>query len=84
VSSNISAEIIVKDLLDRHPRLVQLFMDMELMCVGCPAEAFHTLADVSREYHLDLKQLLQRIYKVIGNDAASQGGSPPKRWAEQP
>ncbi len=67
------AEITVKDLLDRYPRLMQTFMNMELLCVGCPAEGFHTLADVAQENHLDLNQLLQRIYKAIGNDRMSSG-----------
>ena len=68
----------VKEVLDRHPRALQVFMDLRLLCVGCPAEAFHTLADVAREYHLDLNQLLQRIYKVIGDDAVSLGLSSQK------
>ena len=71
--------------MDLYPELRQLFMDLGLLCVGCPAEAFHTLADIVREYHLDLDQMLQRIYKVIRDDEASQGLSTPKKpWAEQP
>lgn len=62
----------VKELLDRYPQLLQSFMDLGLLCVGCPAEAFHTLADVAREYHLDQNQLRQRIDSVIGDNAASQ------------
>ncbi len=53
-------------------------MDLGLLCVGCPAEAFHTLADVAREYHLDLDQLLQRVYKAVGEDKVSSGLSPQK------
>jgi len=65
VNSNISTDITVKALLDCYPELLRMFIDMKLMCVGCPAEAYHTLADVSREYSLDLYQLLQDIYKII-------------------
>ncbi len=74
----LSSDITVKELLDRYPRLLQLFMDLGLLCVGCPAEAFHTLADVAQEYHLELNQLFQRIDKVIGDDEAIQKLSPPK------
>ena len=65
VNSNISTGITIKELLDRYPQVLQMFLDMELMCVGCPAETFHTLIDVAREYHLDRHQFLQRIYMVI-------------------
>ncbi len=78
MNSNISTDITVKELLDRYPRLLQMFMDMELMCVGCPTETFHTLWDVAREYRLDLNQFLQRIHKAIGDDKESQGPSPQK------
>ena len=61
----------VKGVLDRHPEALQVFVDIGLLCVGCPAEAFHTLADVAREYHLDLSQLLQRLREAIGDDAVS-------------
>jgi len=72
----LSSDITVKELLDRHPRTLQLFMDIGLLCVGCPAEAFHTLADVAREYHFDLNQLLQQIQKTIGDDEVSLGPIP--------
>jgi hybrid cluster-associated redox disulfide protein len=70
--------ITVKEVLDRHPQALQVFLDIGLLCVGCPAEAFHTLADVVREYHLDLNQLLQSIDKAIGDDAVSSGPSSQK------
>jgi hybrid cluster-associated redox disulfide protein len=81
VNSNMTTDITVKELLDRYPQLLQMFMDMELMCVGCPTEAFLTLSDVSREYHLNLNN---RIYKVIGDDKASNGLSTSKAMSEQP
>ena len=64
---SLSPEVTVKELLDRHPQNIKLFMDLGLLCVGCPTEAFHTMADVAREYHLDLDQLLQRLDKNIGD-----------------
>ncbi|MCP4010136.1 MAG: DUF1858 domain-containing protein [Proteobacteria bacterium] len=70
----LSSDTTVKELLDRYPKILQLFMDFGLLCVGCPAEAFHTLADVAREYHLDPNQLRQRIDRIIGDNKASQKG----------
>jgi len=71
VNSNISNDITAKELLDRYPKLMRMFMDIGLMCMSCPAEAFHTLEDVSRACHLDLNHLLQRLYKVIEDNGAS-------------
>jgi len=55
----------VKELLDRHPQTLTVFLGLRLLCVGCPAEAFHTLADVAREYDLDLETLRTRIRSAI-------------------
>ena len=64
----LSSDITVKELLDRHPQALRVFVDIGLLCVGCPTEAFHTLADVAREYRLDLDQLRRRLYKAIEDD----------------
>jgi len=67
----LTSAMTVKDVLDCYPEALHVFVDIGLLCVGCPAEAFHTLADVAREYHLDLSQLLHRLHKAIGDDAVS-------------
>lgn len=69
-NQNISSDLTVKELLKTHPTLLNMFLDMGLMCVGCPAEAFHTLAEVAQEYKLDVDQLLERINKSIRKNAS--------------
>lgn len=61
----ISARLTVKELLDRYPQTLPAFMQMRLLCVGCPTEAFHTLADVAREHDLDIDDLMRSIQSAI-------------------
>ena len=68
VNTTLPPKITVKELLDRYPHLLQTFMNLGLMCPGCPTEAFHTLSDVAREYHLDLNYLLEHLNRAIGGD----------------
>lgn len=68
---SILSDLTVKQILDRYPQTLRIFMDMGVLCVGCPAEAFHSLADVARVYKLNLKQLRKRILSVIGKHASS-------------
>lgn len=68
MNPEISINITIRELLERFPQLLQTFMDMGLKCVGCPTEAFHTLEDVAREYHLGLDQLFERIYEAVGDN----------------
>ena len=64
-NSKISGDITVKELLTKYPHLLHMFLDMELQCVGCPAEAFHSLAEVAQEYDLDLDKLLRQLNRNI-------------------
>ena len=61
----ISAQWTVKEVLDRYPQTLPAFLQLQLLCVGCPTEAFHTLADVAREYDLRIEDLLERIRSTI-------------------
>lgn len=63
--TSIKGTMTVKEVLDRHPHLLQTFIDMKLMCVGCPADAFHTLAEVAGEYGLDRREFLSGLQKSI-------------------
>ena len=69
---NISESSTIKDLLDQHPYLMHTFVDLGLMCVGCPADAFHNLNDVAKEYNLDKRELMARLEKVIDHVSAEK------------
>lgn len=57
----ISPEISPKELLDRYPRVLGVFITLRLGCFGCPMGRFHTLKDVALEYNLDLERFLEKI-----------------------
>jgi hybrid cluster-associated redox disulfide protein len=65
----INEAMTVKELLDDQPHLLQRFIDLKLMCAGCPADAFHSLADVAKEYGLDQREFLADLQKAIGSAA---------------
>ena len=61
----LSETITIKELLNRYPKLVSTFIDLGLMCAGCPTEAFHTLADVVKAYGLHYDDLAARLQNAI-------------------
>ena len=62
----------VKDVLDNYPQILRVFMDMRLLCIGCPMETIHTLEDIAIEYKLDLAQFLHRLQNAIENSIAEK------------
>jgi hybrid cluster-associated redox disulfide protein len=54
----ITADQIVSEVLAKWPKVVPLFVQKRLYCVGCSMARFETLADVSKIYRLDLNRFL--------------------------
>jgi len=61
----------VKELLDRYPQLLKTFLELDLLCVGCPAEAFHTVNDIATEYVYDPNELIQYFQRILDASEAS-------------
>ena len=57
----ISKETTVKELLERCPQVLTVFIELKLRCFGCPMEGFHTLEDISIQNRIDLAQLLINV-----------------------
>ncbi len=55
---NISKETTVKEILERYPQVLTIFIKLKLKCFGCPMEELHTLEDISIQNRIDLAQLL--------------------------
>ncbi len=76
MNSPLSSDTTVKELLDRYPQLLQPFMNLGLLCVGCPTEAFHTVEDVAGEYGYDPEELIQYFQGIIDAPDASAVPKP--------
>lgn len=65
VMSTANASITVRELLERYPRVMSVFIEHRMLCVGCPTKAFHTLADVARMHGCDLERLMASIEAAV-------------------
>lgn len=61
----INPDTTIKELISRYPIAGKVFIDQGLLCFGCPTEDFHTLADVSALYNLDLDGFISQLISVI-------------------
>lgn len=60
----INADQIVSEVLAAWPKIVPLFIERRLYCVGCSMARFETLADVSKIYRLDMDSFLKELNRV--------------------
>jgi len=55
----------VEQLFDRWPQTTAVFLRRRFACIGCLMAPFDTLADVARNYQVDLADLLSELSAVI-------------------
>ena len=58
---------LVADLLHEYPQVIAYFLQHRLACVGCCMAAFDTLADVARNYSLDLTLLVSDLTRLVSS-----------------
>jgi hybrid cluster-associated redox disulfide protein len=61
----LDSKITVSELMVRHPAAISVFIRRKMSCIGCPAEAFHTMKEVARMNGILLKHLLKDLRDEI-------------------
>ena len=56
----------VSELMRSYPAAIGIFIRNKMPCIGCPAEAFHTIDDAARMNGIPLKYLLEDLRHIIG------------------
>jgi hybrid cluster-associated redox disulfide protein len=64
MSEPITPDQIVSEVLATWPKIVPLFIERRLYCVGCSMARFETLADVSKIYRLNLNRFLDDLNRL--------------------
>ncbi|WP_282052725.1 DUF1858 domain-containing protein [Phaeobacter inhibens] len=54
------------------PETVRVFMDHNMLCVGCMVSPFHSVSEACAEYHLD-----EEVFRAALADAVE---AAPRRW----
>jgi hybrid cluster-associated redox disulfide protein len=65
----IDPEMTIQELLSHHSGATTVFIKRRMMCVGCPAQAYHTLEDVVRIHGCALDALCNAIREAIESNA---------------
>lgn len=61
----IDAQTLVRDVLAAHPQTAAVFLQHDMLCVGCLIAPFHTLAEACDEHDLDETAFLTDVSHAI-------------------
>jgi len=61
----LDSNMTVSELMTVYPTTMEIFIRRKMLCVGCPAETFHTIEDVARIHGIRLERLLKDLQAAI-------------------
>ena len=70
--SLIDNSLLVSDVLTKYPQTAQVFLNHQMLCVGCLVAPFHTLADACLEHGLDEDVFLADLTRAIAKTNQTQ------------
>jgi hybrid cluster-associated redox disulfide protein len=65
----ISQNWTVSEILQKHPRTSQVFLEKKTFCLGCYMARFCNLKDVAQVYSLETETLVDEIQQVAVNQS---------------
>jgi len=67
---NLDLKMTVSELMRAHPSAMGVFLKRKMLCLGCPAESFHTLEEAARINGIAPEQLLKELQRTVGDGEA--------------
>lgn len=64
--ATLQPDLSVDDIMRRWPATIRVFMKRQMLCVGCPIGAFHTVEEACAEHGLSEGPFSQELLTAIG------------------
>lgn len=60
----ITKEMTIKEVVQKYPQVVTVFIDYGLHCVGCPLAQGESIEDAVKLHQIDIEKLLEDLNEV--------------------
>jgi hybrid cluster-associated redox disulfide protein len=64
-TAELTAEMMVDDVMRRWPSTIRVFLDFRMRCVGCPIASFHSIDEACAEHGVDATAFLPKILETV-------------------
>lgn len=61
----VTKTMIIGDVLDKYPQTAELFLEMGMHCLGCPAARGETIEEACQVHSADADALIEKINAKI-------------------
>jgi len=63
----ITEDMNIKEVIDKHPEVVPVFVKYNMGCIGCIAASFERLKDIAAAHGIDVKTFVKELNEVVQN-----------------
>lgn len=64
--AKITKEMIIGDVINENPDLIQVFFQNGMMCIGCPASQGESIGQAAQVHGIDADQLINALNAALG------------------
>ena len=61
----ITADMTIKDVIDKYPQTAMVFMKYNVGCIGCLAASFEKVSDIATVHGIDAVQLVKDLNAAV-------------------
>ncbi len=61
----ITADMNIKEVLDKYPETVSVFGKYNMGCIGCIAASFEKIKDIAGVHGIDVKKFVKELNEIV-------------------
>jgi len=61
----ITADMNIREVIEKHPELTAVFAKYNMGCIGCIAASFEKIKDIAAVHGIDVKQFVKELNQVM-------------------
>ena len=65
--NEITEDMNIREVLEKHPEVVPVFQKYNMGCVGCIAASFEKIKDIAAAHGIDVKTFVKDLNNVVKN-----------------
>jgi hybrid cluster-associated redox disulfide protein len=63
----ITEDMNIKEVIDKHPEVVPVFVKYNMGCIGCIAASFEKIKDIAAVHGIDVKKFVKELNEAMDN-----------------
>ncbi len=64
----ITEDMNIREVIDKHPEVVPVFMKYNMGCIGCIAASFEKIKDIAAVHGVDVKQFVKDLNEAMNKE----------------